>query len=168
MGWAVDDEHTFSALLEKRLANLIPGTQFTVINAGMNGAGPLQEITILQDYVLPLKPDLIIWQIYPENDISNAYESATGKPLPAYNEIWYENFLILKQQNIWRYRMELHLNQHYALYRTLIDAVPNTRHPFLQIINACRLFPPNHTLEFPPNQDRPFALETDIRDYYPN
>ncbi len=100
MGWAVDDAHTFSALLEKKLNGITSDKNFTVINGGMNGAGPLQEIGILQEYLLPLEPDLVIWQIYPENDVINAYESVTKNPFPAYNESWYADFRTLKEQNL--------------------------------------------------------------------
>ena len=167
MGWAVDENHTFAAFLEKCLKDFSTDISITVINAGINGLGPLQEIGIVQEYLLPLEPELIIWQIYPENDLNNIYESTTGTPLQAYNRRWFRNFLILKQQSMWRYRMELYLTQHIALYRLLAKLLPETRHPFVDIVNQCRVFPEDQMGELPPNEPRYFSLETDVREYYP-
>ncbi len=167
MGWAVEDANTFSVLLEKKLNKNSPKKKLTVINGGMNGAGPLQEIGILQEYLLPLEPDLVIWQIYPENDVGNAYESATGKPLASYNEDWYVNFRTLKEQGRWRYRMALWLSQHSALYRVFAKISSGIKSPFVALIENLRFVRRDGPSRMPLNADRFFFLETDLQEYYP-
>ena len=62
----VSFEDSWSALLAER-------TGWNVLNFGLNGYGPPQYTRMLERYVLPLKPGLVVWVFCP-NDLGNAYD----------------------------------------------------------------------------------------------
>jgi len=57
-GWGVDEEETFSRILERKLNKDTP--KFEVINGGIVGYSPLIEYLFLKKEGLKFKPDLII------------------------------------------------------------------------------------------------------------
>jgi hypothetical protein len=65
-GIGVDDDETFSA----RLGALDP--RLEVVNAGVNGYGTHQELLLLQEVGLPLRPDVVVVCVF-FNDIGNSY-----------------------------------------------------------------------------------------------
>ncbi len=65
-GIGVADDETFSARLER----LVPGIE--VINTGVNGYGTAQELLLLRDEGLALRPDLVLVAFF-WNDVGNSY-----------------------------------------------------------------------------------------------
>jgi len=65
MVFAVEDQETFPKLLEQ----LLPGRE--VLNLGVAGYGPDQELAVLRKYVPILDPDRVIVVLYPPNDFSD-------------------------------------------------------------------------------------------------
>ncbi|MGH2898412.1 MAG: GDSL-type esterase/lipase family protein, partial [Solirubrobacteraceae bacterium] len=63
-------EDTFAARLEARLAQRL-GTPVEVVNAGVAGYGPDQELRRLEDELPSLAPDLVIVAIYAGNDFGD-------------------------------------------------------------------------------------------------
>jgi lysophospholipase L1-like esterase len=72
-------EQTFTAQLERRL-NRGAGTHgsYRVINAGVQGYGPVEEYLFHRDVTSALRPDIVILGLYPGNDAVEA-ASAAGR-----------------------------------------------------------------------------------------
>ena len=74
----VDEPDTFCTQLQTLLNSPEADTQnsarkfpYEVINCGVSGYGTAQQLLLLQNYVLPLKPDIVLLAVFPENDIRN-------------------------------------------------------------------------------------------------
>lgn len=80
-GLFVAPEETFP----KRLEVLLPDTE--ALNLGVQGYGPDQELLILRRYGKALKPDVVVWSLFPSNDYNDLIknrlfeESPSGKLL---------------------------------------------------------------------------------------
>ncbi|MEO6214027.1 MAG: hypothetical protein ABIP65_10405 [Vicinamibacterales bacterium] len=75
-------EQTFGELLEQRL-NASPrphaaghAVQYRVINAGVQGYGPVEELLFFRRVVKPLEPDLVLTTVFVGNDAEEAVTSA--------------------------------------------------------------------------------------------
>jgi hypothetical protein len=66
MGLAVQPKETFPKQLEQQL-----GEGYEVLNLGIQGYGTDQEFVVIQEDVLRLQPDLVIWSIFPGNDFGD-------------------------------------------------------------------------------------------------
>lgn len=64
-GLFVSPEDTFP----KRLEELLPRSE--VLNLGVQGYGPDQELLVLRKYGAALTPDAVIWSIFPSNDYND-------------------------------------------------------------------------------------------------
>lgn len=63
-----------------------PRQAIEVVNAGVSGYGTAQQLLLLEHYVLPLQPDVVLLAIYPENDIRNNHPLLEDDPrLPYYS-----------------------------------------------------------------------------------
>ncbi len=82
----VNDDETLCRLLEKKLnSDLAPEDRmYEVLNCGVSGYGTAQQLLLLHHYVLPLKPDVVLLAIYPENDVCNNRRSLEGDPARPY------------------------------------------------------------------------------------
>ena len=75
-------EETFAARLEARLKEARPDgpaatpRRFRVINAGVQGYGPVEEYLFHRDVTSALQPDLVLLALYPGNDAVEAGNSA--------------------------------------------------------------------------------------------
>jgi lysophospholipase L1-like esterase len=72
----VDFEQTFGELLERRLnANAPAGVRYRVINAGVQGYGPVQELLFFRQVARQLEPDVVLTAVFVGNDAEEAYAS---------------------------------------------------------------------------------------------
>jgi lysophospholipase L1-like esterase len=55
-----------------------------VLDLGMSGAGPLQELAILREYAKPLAPRFVVWIYYEGNDLWDLQREAEREWLRAY------------------------------------------------------------------------------------
>lgn len=69
----VDVERTFAALLEQRL-NLDPpsGIRYRVINAGVQGYGPIEELLFFRTVARNFEPDVVLVGLFVGNDAEEA------------------------------------------------------------------------------------------------
>jgi hypothetical protein len=74
-GVCVDRSETMPARLRSSLR---------VLDLGMNGAGPLQELALLREYVAPLAPRTVLWVYYEGNDLWDLGREAERDWLLAY------------------------------------------------------------------------------------
>ncbi len=63
---------TFGELLERRLNSRGSPVHYRVINGGVQGYGPVQELLLLRSLLPVVKPDLIVETIFVGNDIEDA------------------------------------------------------------------------------------------------
>ena len=68
---------TFGELLEARLNARSSGVRYRVINAGVQGYGPVEELLLFKRLVSTLQPDLVIETIFVGNDAEEAFTSAS-------------------------------------------------------------------------------------------
>ncbi len=78
----VDHEECFCARLEESLnsKNHTVNNYYEVINCGVSGYGTAQQLLMLRNYVLPLRPDIVLLAVYPENDIRNNHPILEDDP----------------------------------------------------------------------------------------
>jgi lysophospholipase L1-like esterase len=83
----VDFHQTFGELLERRLnANAGPGLRYRVINAGVQGYGPVEELLFFRTVARAFEPDVILTTLFVGNDAEEAVTSErrlSGEARPA-------------------------------------------------------------------------------------
>ena len=72
----VESGHTFSRLLEERLNAGGGPTRYRVINAGVQGYGPVEELLFFRTVARAFEPDLVIATMFVGNDAEEAVGSA--------------------------------------------------------------------------------------------
>lgn len=72
----VDEQQTFCALLEKRLNAGGGPVRYRVINAGVQGYGPVEELLFFRRIAKAFQPDLVIETVFVGNDAEDAVASA--------------------------------------------------------------------------------------------
>ena len=81
----VQQAQTFAELLERRLNADAGGTTWRVINAGVQGYGPVDEWLFYKNVVDALEPDLVLMMVFVGNDAVEAHDQeswidANGRP----------------------------------------------------------------------------------------
>jgi lysophospholipase L1-like esterase len=73
-------DETFGKRLERRLNATavpgVPGVRYRVINAGVQGYGPVEELFFYQKVAAAFDPDLVLVSVFVGNDASEALQSA--------------------------------------------------------------------------------------------
>jgi lysophospholipase L1-like esterase len=70
-------EQTFTKVLEARLnARAAPGVRYRVINAGVQGYGPVEELLFFREVAAAFEPDLVLVSTFVANDAVEAYDAA--------------------------------------------------------------------------------------------
>ncbi len=72
----VDRQQTFCSLLEERLNRGDGPYTYRVINAGVQGYGPVEELLFFREVVRHFQPDLVVETIFVGNDAEEAVASA--------------------------------------------------------------------------------------------
>jgi hypothetical protein len=138
-GNPVATEDTVPKQLETLLAKEAPGKKISVVNGGCGGAGPLQELGILRE--------------------------KSGKRQRAYNPVWQRTLQRLLPGNQLPFRLERFVRRHSKLY--CVFAKSADWDWVAWCFHQCRLYPRFEMKPLPPNEDRPFILETDLKEWYP-
>lgn len=73
----VQEQQTFCRLLEDRLNRDAGEITYRVINAGVQGYGPVEELLFFREVVKAFEPDLVIETIFVGNDAEEAVTSAS-------------------------------------------------------------------------------------------
>ena len=76
MSVQVDRQQTFVRLLEERLNRAAKGVRYRVINAGVQGYGPVEELLFFRQIARTFEPDLVIATVFVGNDAEEAVGSA--------------------------------------------------------------------------------------------
>jgi lysophospholipase L1-like esterase len=117
MGWGVDEEDTISNQLA-RLCGRNGTRQMTFINGGVGGAGPYQELGMLEKRGLALQPDRVILQLFLFNDLDDCLMTV-GKSQRCFYEEFHRIADNLRKANIFPDREEYLLRIHSAAYYQL-------------------------------------------------
>lgn len=81
----IGDSYTVGVCVES--AQAIPGRlreRGTVLNLGISGAGPLQELAVLREYAASHRPKTVAWILYEGNDLWDLASESTREWLLAY------------------------------------------------------------------------------------
>ncbi|MCX5759429.1 MAG: SGNH/GDSL hydrolase family protein, partial [Candidatus Hydrogenedentes bacterium] len=171
MGHATrNDNDTIPKLLESILTqelDRIPEhpSQVSVINAGCGGAGPIQELGMLERG-LTLKPDLVILEIFPQNDIENSLE-LVNKRQRAYDVDWQNALREYQGMNIFPYRAEMAVRRASCLYRFFVARFEHNENLIARFFSIAKILPSFDLPGFSPNEDRPSFLEVNLKEWYP-
>lgn len=166
MGHAVAEEHMISRQLEALLARRHPDKNITVINGGMNAAGPLQELGMLRERGLPLSPDSVILQLFLPNDIDDCL-AVVGKAQRVFVEAGRRLFDALRHRQSGPERLELWARGHSAAYRALLRAT-GFKTWVVDILRAFRFVPADRTPPLRPLEpDLYLALDVNRVEWYP-
>ena len=63
--------HTFPGILEVWLNESDHERDWQVINLGVSGWGSAQQLIALESIALDMDPDVVVWQVFPHNDLCN-------------------------------------------------------------------------------------------------
>ena len=72
----VEQQQTFCELLEARLNARAAGVRYRVINAGVQGYGPVEELLFFRSIAARLQPDVVLHAVFVGNDAEEALTSA--------------------------------------------------------------------------------------------
>jgi len=151
----------FQALLDRR------GLSFRVrvINGGAAGYSPWQERIFLHERGMPLKPDLVILQLYPENDVPDTL-ARENRYLRAYNVPVARNAYVFRYHAFFPYRCEMFARAHSYTYR-LFEMISYYRPLIADELLRLRILPEGMVPNLPPSLSRPWTLESSLREPYP-
>jgi len=92
MGEGLSIEESFPKVLERLLRAEHPCSHISVINFGVGGYAPWQELSKLKDVGFELQPDLVVLQLYAENDVVDELDRidrrARKKDKGYYRSLW--------------------------------------------------------------------------------
>jgi len=162
MGWGLLRNETVSRQLEHMLQADNSTARIQVINAGQFGYGPIQELSLLEEIVGPLEPDIIVLELFMGNDVADSAQ-AVGTRLRSHN---LEALLIhelMARDSDPCYRANRWLREFSRAYQMLARAIGNAA-PICSLVRPDGSPPP---IEIGPNEPRPDWLEVDLLDWYP-
>ena len=167
-GWGVAAENTIPACLEAELRARHPERKITVINAGVHGYGPWQSHIRLKERGLALEADLVIFQSYLVNDLTDSLLRTGGMFNAAESHMdWQFNFVRrLRMNHISSVRFDNWLNSHsHAIY--LLNRLSGRDLLVTRLLNHVRGFPYVTIPPAPPKVDRRFHYEIHLKQWYP-
>jgi PAS domain S-box-containing protein len=92
IGACVPSDENFVALIRARYPN--------TLNLGMLGEGPLIMLAALKEYLPPVKPKVVLWFFYEENDFTDLLKEANSALLRRYLQDDFKQELFSRQTDI--------------------------------------------------------------------
>lgn len=165
-GSAVEVQHAIPQLTQGLLRSAVKSRKITVVNAGIGGSGPIQQLGMLVNRGLALAPDLAVLQLLPVNDVMDSL-AIDRVYLQSYNREWVRWIEPLWRSEEWPYNVEHWLRGHSRVYRE-ISRITNKAVPFNFLLRQIRWVGEfGKRIELPPNAPRPFYLESKLSESYP-
>ena len=163
----VTPENTIPSQLEAILRERRGDESVTVINAGLGGSGPLQQLGMLRERGLRLDPDLVILQTNLGNDIHDTL-AVTEDSLPAYSRDRVKSLRRMRAQANREppAQAEALLRDHSRLYRELVFQRDNDD-LVGDWLSRWRVFPERARVPLPHSNERPYHLEAHLSEWYP-
>ncbi len=166
MGWGLAVEKAPPRALERALRARGLDREVSVINMGVAGFGPWQERHFFLKRGLPLEPDLVVLELYPENDVHNTL-TRVGKYLQCYDKGWEDIVVYWRFQADWRMQAEWWLREHSRLYHQFALAT-NSSVDVNTLLRNVRFLGPVRMPKLPPQGPRLSFLEFMLEDWYPD
>ncbi len=167
MGWAVNAADTISNRLAKLCGRDGP-EPITFINGGMGGAGPLQELGMLERRGLALELDSVVLQLFLQNDFDDCLMTV-GEAQRCFFQQFHQIANSLYKAKFFPHRQEYLLLIHSAAYYQfdqITDFTPWASR-FLSLWRFLPPAPPPAFRLFPEDGDRPPILDINRADWYP-
>jgi len=160
-GFRLSIENSYPKKLEQCLRNRHPEASVEVINFGVNGYGTLQELSRMREKGYALDPDLVILQIYPENDVPGNLRMV-GKHMRSTHVERHEQLDEMLAQLTFARRCKNFLRR-YSHAVVLVDK----RWRILKQRLAQHTAIAQREPKYPVVPGRPWSLETSLKEYYP-
>ncbi len=157
-GFRLSIENSYPKMLEQLVRNRRPEASVEVINFGVNGYGTVQELSRMREKGYALKPDLVILQIYPENDIPGNLRMV-GKHM--------------RSTHVERHEQLDEMLAQLTFARRCRNFLRRYSHAAVFVDNRWRIFKKKlagreeHKQKYPVVPGRPWPLETSLKEYYP-
>jgi hypothetical protein len=164
-GFGLPDDKVLSARLENCLKDQNFGPDVCVINGGVSGYGAWQELSLLRELTPLLKPDLVIHQLFPFNDVDDALKRV-GKHLRAHNREDQIGFLPFLYQSYPQVRCDLWLQKHSYAYALLLTTLKRQT-GIADIINLLPGFENADYESYLPSENRIPYIEINLKKSYP-
>ncbi len=158
MGWGASIEEAYPKQLQKFLRNEHPEASIEVINFGSLGYSIPHILSKMRDVGFGLEPDLVIVQMYPENDIPDTL-SFVGKLMQSCN------VAVRRHQETFRRDM--------TLLARIRNFCRRHSHAFVFLYNRWDILNNRYrwfrekSKRYPVIPGRPFYLESCLKEYYP-
>ena len=157
MGWVGEDE-TIPHYLQGLFDEALPDKQITVINGGMFGTAAWQQLVFLKERGFPLEPDLVIMQIYAENDIAHTIKGLDH--IPNVEHDWDDEWWrFLKRQQNWQFELDNWLRRKSMAYQTILSSLGRGT-LLVDVMDRVRLFPARGYAPKVSLEDMPWWIET--------
>ncbi len=164
-GAAVDARDSIPKQLE-RLFDMTPAPRrFEVLNGGLSGACPLQELGMLRKRGIPLSPDLAILQLFLGNDLNECLGSV-GSHLRAYSVDRQKNLRRRPRSNLLPFRVERWVRTHSVVY-IIISKATGDRDWFVGLFQQLRWYPSFDYPALGPSEPREHGNEANLVQVYP-
>ncbi len=160
-GHMVSIADSFPKKLEQFLHNKHPGASISVVNFGVGAYGTIQELSKMRELGFALQPNVVILQLFPENDIRDNLRMA-GKCMRSTQVEWQENLDQMLSQLTPSRRLRNFLRRHSHLLVFL-----HSRWRILKGSSVARAPSGRRKPKYPAIPGRPWPLETSLKEYYP-
>ena len=167
MGHAVDDENTIASKLAS-LCRQNEARRTTVINGGMNAAGPFQELGMLEKRGLALKPDCVVLQLFLPNDFDDCLMTV-GKEQRCFVEMFHGIANNLRKATVFPEHQEYLLRLHSSVYNQ-IERATNSKPWASQFLSNWKFSPnaaPPYFRLSAEDSGHSFVLDVNRTDWYP-
>jgi hypothetical protein len=164
-GWGLAQEESIPAVLDRAVRDARAGGPLRVINGGVSGYGPKQQLDLLEEVGFGLEPDLVILQTFPNDIMDSAVMQ--GRLLEAYTDFDKKRAKYASVQDVWQVKLQ-HALQTRTYVGPYIFRVVGWDLPLLNAFNRVRFIPPRPFPEFPPSAERTAVLEVNLKEWYPD
>jgi len=127
-GWGVSEEESFPKQLEALLREHCQGKQISVLNAGTPTFGPWQSLSWLREKAVAFQPDLVVYTLFPVNDVANELERE-GRLLRSYDVEWQVARRRLARAAEWPMKLDHFLRVRSRAYQAVANARPHADGP---------------------------------------
>jgi len=165
MGHGTSIEESFPGRLEQLFRIKHPETSISVINFGVGGYGPWQQLSKMRENGFELEPDMVILQLFAENDIRDELRRV-DKLMRSCDPEWQRRLDVMakKQTGFWR-RWRFFLRRHSHLFVLADDRWDVLRRRMVR--QNVSVWYHNGSVLYTAIPGRPWWLETSLKEYYP-
>ncbi|GMW00453.1 MAG: hypothetical protein AMXMBFR84_15900 [Candidatus Hydrogenedentota bacterium] len=165
MGHGLRLEETYGRVLEHELNAAVLPKRVTVINCGVGGYAPWQEHGFMVERGFGFEPDLVVWQLFPPNDVLGTY-SKLNKLLPVFDAAWERKVLLFRKQSELPVRIDRKAQEISHFYAS-VAALNNNEGPLFCWISDWRFAPEYDYPRLTAKYNRPWPREVCLAHWYP-